>query len=180
MLGLDPLSILLRGATPTGGDDHSRPHPGPTRARRRRLGLSLSRDSQPTCATAPRHTTPNHPGHPLASAREAVSPLPAPRGTRQTRHYGDRGHGPCVGGMHVGSCQRGPHHTVSPLERVDATTHAAGFPTGIGRDAAPVWCHPRRREEAVTGHSSRDRGRHPTEARKVGANPRISAGSTVA
>src|SRR5215468_6186633 len=50
----------------------------------------------------------------------------------------------------------------------------------IGRDAAPVWGHPRRRSEAVTGHSSRDRGRHPTEARKVGANPRISAGSTVA
>src|ERR671931_1501726 len=82
--------------------------------------------------------------------------------------------------MHVGYCQRGPHNTVSPVDRVDATTNAEGFPTCIGRDAAPVWWNPRRRSEAVTGHSSRDRGRHPTEARKVGANPRRAAGATVA
>ena len=48
-----------------------------------------------------------------------------------------------------------------------------------GRDAAPVWGHPRQRSEACTGYSSRERGRHPTDARKVVANPRIAAGSTV-
>jgi transposase len=53
-------------------------------------------------------------------------------------------------------------------------------PTGSGSDAAPVWCHPRRREEASGGYSSLDRGRHPTEASQVGPNPRIAAGSTVA
>src|SRR5882724_6950818 len=53
------------------------------------------------------------------------------------------------------------------------------FPTCIGRDAAPVWCHPRQREEASKGHSSLEGGRHPTEARQVVANPRIAAGSTV-
>jgi transposase len=52
-------------------------------------------------------------------------------------------------------------------------------PTCIGRGAAPVWCHPRPREEACTGYSSLDRGRHPTEASQVVANPRIAAGSTV-
>jgi hypothetical protein len=72
----------------------SRQHPCPTRARRRRLGLSLSRESQPTFATATRNTTQNHPGHQLESSSEAVSPLPAPRGTRQTRQYCDRGHCP--------------------------------------------------------------------------------------
>jgi hypothetical protein len=53
------------------------------------------------------------------------------------------------------------------------------FPTCIGRDAAPVWCHPRQREEAGKGHSSLDRGRHPTDASQVVPNPRIAAGSTV-
>jgi Transposase IS116/IS110/IS902 family len=53
-------------------------------------------------------------------------------------------------------------------------------PRGMGRDAAPVWCHPRRREAAWPGHSSRERGRHPTEASTVVTNPRISAGATVA
>src|SRR4030095_2269069 len=82
--------------------------------------------------------------------------------------------------MHVGHCQTGPTNTVSPTERADATSNSEGLPTCIGRDAAPVWCNPRQREEAATGHSSRDRGRDPTEASKVLANPRISAGSTVA
>jgi Transposase IS116/IS110/IS902 family len=56
---------------------------------------------------------------------------------------------------------------------------SAGWPRGLGKDAAPVWCHPRRREEAGRGHSSRDRGRHPTEARPGVAHPRLAAGATV-
>jgi transposase len=51
-------------------------------------------------------------------------------------------------------------------------------PTGSGRDAAPVWCHPRRREEARGGYSSLDRGRPPTDASQVGPHPRLAAGST--
>src|SRR5207249_357687 len=47
------------------------------------------------------------------------------------------------------------------------------------RDAAPVWCHPRRREESPRAPASLDGGRHPTEARKVGPNPRLAAGATV-
>jgi hypothetical protein len=85
MLGLAPLSILLRGATPTGGPAHSRQHPGPPRPRRRRRGRALSRASQPPWAPAPRTATQNHPGQPWDSARAAVAPLPAPRGPRQTR-----------------------------------------------------------------------------------------------
>ena len=59
------------------------------------------------------------------------------------------------------------------------TPHSEGLPTCMGRGAAPVWCHPRQREEAHRGHSSLDRGRHPTDASQVVANPRIAAGSTV-
>src|SRR6266446_44546 len=47
------------------------------------------------------------------------------------------------------------------------------------RDAAPVWCHPRRREEDLRAYASLDGGRHPTEARTVGPNPRRAAGSPV-
>jgi hypothetical protein len=59
------------------------------------------------------------------------------------------------------------------------TLNSAGLPRGLGQDAAPVWCHPRRREEAGRGHSRLDRGRHPTAASTVVANPRRAAGSPV-
>jgi hypothetical protein len=80
------------------------------------------------------------------------------------------------------SCGRLPRRSRShPKAKIahDSTTNSNGLPTCIGRDAAPVWCHPRQREEASRGHSSLDRGRHPTEARQVGATPRIAAGSPV-
>jgi hypothetical protein len=57
--------------------------------------------------------------------------------------------------------------------------HRRRFPTGLGRDAAPVGCHPRPRSAAGRGDSSLDGGRHPTDARQMVANPRIAAGSTV-
>ena len=47
------------------------------------------------------------------------------------------------------------------------------------RGAAPVWCHPRRREERPRAHASREGGRPPTAARKVVPNPRRAAGSPV-
>ena len=50
---------------------------------------------------------------------------------------------------------------------------------GIQRDAAPVGCHPRRREETLQGYASLDGGRHPTEARTGGPHPRRAAGATV-
>jgi hypothetical protein len=80
------------------------------------------------------------------------------------------------------SCGRLPSRSRSPPKAKtahDATMNSEGVPTCIGRDAAPVWCNPRQRYEARRGHSSRDRGRHPTAARQVVANPRRAAGSTV-
>ena len=180
MLGSRPLSILRRGAPPTGGDYESGQPPCPPRPGRRRLGLALSGESQPPWAPAPRNPTPNPPGHQWESPREALDTFPSPRGTRQTRPGRARGHCPCAGWRHGGHGQSGLPHTVSPTESAASTTHSAGCPTGMGRDAAPVWCHPRRREEAATGHASRDRGRHPTDARTVGATPRRAAGATVA
>jgi transposase len=41
------------------------------------------------------------------------------------------------------------HKTDGPF-----TPHSEGVPTGMGRDAAPVWCHPRRRDETPRAYSS--------------------------
>ena len=125
-------------------------------------------------------TTQHPPGHQWASPRETRSTVPPPRVTRPTRPGRDRGHGPCAGWLPVGQCPRGPHNTVSPTASAESTTHAAGVPTCLGRDAAPVGGNPRRREAAAPGPASLDRGRHPTDARKGGATPRLAAGSTVA
>jgi len=57
--------------------------------------------------------------------------------------------------------------------------HWRKLPTGLRRGAALVWCHPRQRSEAYTGYACRERGRHPTAARKGVANPRRAAGATV-
>jgi hypothetical protein len=53
------------------------------------------------------------------------------------------------------------------------------LPEGIGRDAAPVGCTPRRRSETPRAYAGRERGRHPTDARQVVPKPRRAAGSTV-
>ena len=63
--------------------------------------------------------------------------------------------------------------TPSPHRPMDGQRNPSWskWPMCIGRDAAPVWCHPRRREETY-GHSRpSSRGRHPTEARKVVPHP---------
>jgi transposase len=75
--------------------------------------------------------------------------------------------------------KQGPATAEVPSTHRPCPLNSDGVPTCLRKAAAPVWCHPRRREEAGRGHASRDRGRHPTEARKVGANPRRAAGSPV-
>jgi hypothetical protein len=79
----------------------------------------------------------------------------------------------------VGHGPTGFGNTISPKEQADSALNAEGVLPGLGRDAAPGWCTPRRREEARQGPSSLELGRHPTEVRKVGPNPRRAAGSTV-
>jgi hypothetical protein len=54
-------------------------------------------------------------------------------------------------------------------DRIRLAPQRRRLPTCLSRGAAPGWCHPRQRSEARRGHASRDRGRHPTEARQVGA-----------
>jgi hypothetical protein len=84
-----------------------------------------------------------------------------------------------LGGFLWAMAQQGPVPASAHGADRHGTLHSAGVPKGIGKDAAPVWCHPRRRSEAGSGDSRRARGRHPTDARQVIANPRRAAGSTV-
>jgi hypothetical protein len=53
--------------------------------------------------------------------------------------------GPCAGETHVGHGQGDSWTTVSPQERAPLHPQRSRFPACLGRDAAPVWCHPRRR-----------------------------------
>jgi hypothetical protein len=184
MYGPDALRIVLRGATPTGGDYQGGQHPGPTRPGRRRLGLPVSRQGQSSLATATGTPPQRDPGPQLEGPSEALSTFPTTRGTRQTPQGGHRGHGPCAGRLHVGHGHGGARQRVRPRRLLIAHTTQKrstrqGLPTCLGRDAAPVWCHPRRREEACTGDSSLEGGRHPTDPRTVVPNPRIAAGATV-
>jgi hypothetical protein len=84
-----------------------------------------------------------------------------------------------LGGFRWAMAQQVPVTASVQRPKRHGPLNSAGVPTCIGKDAAPVWGHPGRREEAGRGHASRDRGRPPTDARQVVANPRRAAGSPV-
>ena len=90
VFGLEPCRGLLRGAAPAGCNAPSPAHPGPTSSRGRRLGLSRSRQGEPTPPTANRKTAQAHPGHRLVGPGQAMHTLPTTRGTRHTCPRGHR------------------------------------------------------------------------------------------
>jgi hypothetical protein len=53
--------------------------------------------------------------------------------------------------MHGGHGATGSGNPVSPKDSADSTTHSEGSQGASARGAAPVWCHPRPREEACRG-----------------------------
>ena len=177
--GAAPVGIGCRGATPTGREPPRWHHPGPTGARGRRLGLPLSRQGQPTSATAPRNTTPTAPGPQLASPSPAVHTRPPTRGARPAGAHRHRRPCPCARGLSGGSGSTAAGRSVSRKGRSPLPPQRRRGPTCISKGAAPLWCTPRQRYEACTGYACLARGRHPTEARKVGTNPPRAAGSTV-
>ena len=71
-----------------------------------------------------------------------------------------------------------PYQLVQKTER-HGPLNAEGFLRASAETQLPVWCHPRRRQEACQGYACLERGRPPTEGRKVVTNPRRAAGSTV-
>ena len=81
--------------------------------------------------------------------------------------------------MHVGHGQAGAGHTLQPrrmtiqpvIEKVSKGHREEAQPR-CGVTLGGV-------KRLVEGHSSRERGRHPTDASQVVTNPRIAAGSPV-
>jgi hypothetical protein len=97
--------------------------------------------------TAARHTTPSPPGYPLEGPRAAVHARSPAARARDTRAPGRGRDGPGTCRLHRGHCPRGDRDTVSPPDGWPWHAYGRKVPTCSGRDAAPVWCNPRRREE---------------------------------
>jgi hypothetical protein len=178
MLGRGPCRLCLGGAAPAGGQAPSRASPGPQGAGRRRLGVPLSRPGPAPSPTAMRQTPQDAPGPQRARPRQAGQTLPTPGGPRPTGTHRHRRHGPCARGMPGGHGPTGARRRVRRQDRSPLPPQRRRVPTCLRRGAAPVWGHPRQRAEAWQGAAGLERGRHPTEARKGGANPRRAAGAT--
>jgi transposase len=147
-LGLTPSAYASGGRRHQGGI----PQPGTTPARRTRVeGAWADRDSghrPSTPATAPGKAPHRDPRPQLEGpgpALEAVSPA---HGSRPTGPSGRRRHGPPMQCRHGGHGHAGGRVT-ERLTRAVCGRPRARWPTVIGRDAAPVWCPPRRRDEAA-------------------------------
>ena len=70
-----------------------------------------------------------------------------PAGPRPTRPSSGGRHRPGTGGLSVGHRQPGVGDTVRLIAGSSLDPQRRRVTTSIGRGAAPVWCHPRRREE---------------------------------
>jgi hypothetical protein len=184
MSGPDALGLFLRRTTPAGGDSPGGPPPA-----RRVLVEGAWASRAP--ATGSRHRQLRREKQPPVSQDSRWKA----QGRRCTwaRRLGARGKHATVGPVAIARELRGGMGAIAPegpggaSDAVSPGWHASlqtvplgKGPRGIGKDAAPGWWHPRRREAAGPGHSSRERGRPPTEARPGGAHPRRAAGATVA
>jgi hypothetical protein len=178
-LGLSPAESTRaarrrHGSMTTAGNPHAR--------RALVEGAWASRDPAHVRRHLPRRRE-NHP-HRILDIRGNAQVRRCPRDRRLL----SRGQHPTVVTVAMARALVGFLWAMAPQGPVTASGHrtnrhctltSAGVPRCRGQDAAAVWCHPQPREAAGRGHASLDRGRHPTEARQVVANPRIAAGSTI-
>ena len=177
--GLEPFRVCRGRAAPAGCEAQRREHPGPQGAGGRRLGVPRAGPGQPTAAPAT--------GTPPTVIQASRWKAQVRRCTRDRRRVATGQQAPGVPvamarawvGVRWAIATEGPvtpsgHKTPGPF-----TPHSAGVPTCMGRGAAPVGCHPRRRDEPPRAYASLACGRHPTAASQVVANPRIAAGAPV-
>jgi hypothetical protein len=102
-----------------------------------------------------------------------------PRLKRADRIKSTPGDGPETGRLSVGHGPTRLKDTICATNGAPVDPQLSSWATSLGRGAAPVWCHPRRREATPRASACLARGRPPTEARPVVAHPRLSAGSIV-
>jgi hypothetical protein len=151
MLGADSRGVCHGGEAPPGFDHENRPSPCPSGPHGGRVGVLRSGERPSPSATATGNTAPNYPGQQLEGPSQTMPTRSPPDGTRETGSPGGRRHGPCIGGLSVGHGPRGGRDLVRPTDGTRLTAPLRRCPPCISRDAAPVWCTPRRREE-TDGH----------------------------
>ena len=135
------------GAPAAGQYSQDWPYPGPACPGRRGLGLPVSGQSQSAPATAPGKAPRSDPGQQLEGPGPALHTVSPAHGHRQKRPSGRGRPCPSMKCLHVGHGQAGGRITKS-LKLASGLTHKLErFPTSLGKDAAPVWCNPRRRYE---------------------------------
>jgi hypothetical protein len=163
-LGLTPLEEA-RGARRQPGSIPKTGHtPCPACPRRRRLGLPGAGHRQSAPPTAPGKAPRSAPGAPWEGAgppRSTRSPAAGHREKCQAR--GGR-HGPSMACLPVGHRPAGTRASCGRKIAMRLAPKALEVANSIGRGAAPVWGHPRRREEAEkysrSSHEAGPRRRH--------------------
>ena len=169
---------IFQWRAPTPGRHHAdRAAPGPSCAAGRGLGLALPGQGQSAPATPPRKAPQADPGRavdgpgpPVSTLSAAQRPGAPPAGRGRACPGAarvDGGHGP------AGPCDRleteagwSLHRACQSVARDSAKVHGKRGSPGMGQPST-----------AFSGETSSclDRGRHPTDTRKVGANPRRAA-----
>jgi hypothetical protein len=170
--GPAPGRVCPWGAPPAGSHPHSRHPPGPPYPRRRRLGLPLSRAGPPSLAAQRGKAPENAPRHPWDSAGtpgQPLSPLLA-RG-----HHAPQVVVAIVRARAGFLWARAPEVHVTP----SSPSTAAQGSTRPGQRRSPGVVESSIAFRDLRVSSGRERGRHPTDARKGGVNPPRAAGATV-
>jgi transposase len=153
-LGADPLRILQRCATPAGDHDPSREYPCASCLSGRAWA---SRDPAKVTRHLPRRLETPPKGIQDLSWKAQVRRCQRSRrlvakGTQANVVTGAMAR--ALVGFLWAMAKEVPvtpsgHTTDGPF-----TPHSEGWPTCLGRGAAPVWCHPRRRDETPRPYSS--------------------------
>ena len=106
-LGLTPSEYSQWSTSSARQHDQDGQYPCASCARRRRLGVPVSRANQSAPATAPGKSPRSDPGDQLESASPALQTVSPVDGQRQTCQSGRCGHCPGMKCLHVGHCQAG-------------------------------------------------------------------------
>jgi hypothetical protein len=149
MLGAHPRGIGQRCAPPPGCPHHHWSYACPSRMGRRGLGRSLAGQRQSALATQGGAAPNTDPRPQVEGASAPLSTLPTPAGPRDTCQPRRRRHRPGTRGLSVGHGQTRTRNPVSSIDRWLLEPPRSRCAMSIGGDAAPVWCHPRRREAAA-------------------------------
>jgi hypothetical protein len=113
------------------------------------LVLSRPRQRQSASTTAARTTPQSPPGSQREGARAAVPTRATPAGTRATGQPSRRRECPCTRGLYGGDGHTGASDPGSPTDGSPVDPQRTRLAPAIGGGAAPVWCHPRRRDAAA-------------------------------